>query len=74
MYVGWSMVTIPHLSWGAELSTDYHERSRIYGWAQAASIIGMVGVLVLPAMLEYARRLHARAPDPGDGDCLRSCC
>lgn len=53
MYVGWSMVTIPHLSWGAELSTDYHERSRIYGWAQAGHIIGMVGVLVLPAILEY---------------------
>ena len=54
MYVGWSMTTIPHLSWGAELSTDYHERSRIYGWAQAAVIIGMVGVLVLPAILENA--------------------
>ncbi len=54
MYVGWSMVTIPHMSWGAELSTDYHERSHIYGWAQAAHIIGMVGVLVLPAILEYA--------------------
>ena len=54
MYVGWSMMTIPHLSWGAELSTDYHERSRIYGWAQAAHIIGMVGVLVLPAILENA--------------------
>ena len=54
MYVGWSMTTIPHLSWGAELSTDYHERSRIYGWAQAAVIIGMVGVLVLPAILESA--------------------
>ena len=54
MYVGWSMTTIPHLSWGAELSTDYHERSRIYGWAQAAHIIGMVGVLVLPAILENA--------------------
>lgn len=54
MYVGWSMVTIPHLSWGAELSTDYHERSRIYGWAQAGLIIGMVGVLVLPAILEHA--------------------
>jgi Na+/melibiose symporter-like transporter len=54
MYVGWSMVTIPHLSWGAELSTDYHERSRLYGWAQVAHIAGVVGVLVLPAILEHA--------------------
>lgn len=54
MYFGWSMTTIPHLSWGSELSTDYHERSRIYGWAQAAVIVGFVGVLVLPAILENA--------------------
>lgn len=52
MYVGLSMVLIPHLSWGAELSTDYHERSRIYGWTQVSTIVGMVGVLVLPAILE----------------------
>lgn len=54
MYVGWSMTTIPHLSWGSELSTDYHDRSRIYGWAQISTIAGMVGVLVLPAILENA--------------------
>lgn len=54
MYVALSMVTIPHLSWGAELSPDYHERSRIYGWSQFAIIAGMVGVLVLPAVLEHA--------------------
>ncbi|MDE2464011.1 MAG: MFS transporter [Alphaproteobacteria bacterium] len=54
MYLGWSMVTIPHLSWGAELSSDYHERSRIYGWAQVTIIVGMVGVLVIPALLEHA--------------------
>ena len=54
MYLGWSMVTIPHLSWGAELSSDYHERSRIYGWAQVTIILGMVGVLIIPALLEHA--------------------
>lgn len=54
MYFGWSMVTIPHLSWGAELSSDYHERSRIYGWAQVTITLGMVGVLIIPALLEHA--------------------
>ncbi len=52
MYLGWSMIIIPHLSWGAELSPDYHERSRVYGWSMVATIVGMVGVLVLPALLE----------------------
>lgn len=54
MYLGWSMTTIPHLSWGSELTTDYHERSRVYGWAQISTIVGMVGVLVVPAILENA--------------------
>lgn len=54
MYLGWSTTLIPHLSWGSELSGEYHERSRIYGWMQAATVTGMVGVLVLPAILEHA--------------------
>jgi glycoside/pentoside/hexuronide:cation symporter, GPH family len=53
MYVGWSMTTIPQLSWGSELSTNYHERSRIYGWAQVATILGMVAVLAIPAVMEH---------------------
>jgi Na+/melibiose symporter-like transporter len=52
MYLGWSMCVIPHLSWGSELSTDYHERTRIYGWSQVSTVAGMMGVLVLPALLE----------------------
>lgn len=52
MYLGWSMTVIPHLSWGSELSTNYHERSRVYGWSQASTVIGMIGVLILPAVLE----------------------
>ena len=52
MYFGWSMTIIPHLSWGAELSSDYHERSRIYGWSQVATLAGFIGVLVIPSFLE----------------------
>ena len=52
MYFGWSMIVIPHLSWGSELSSNYHERSRIYGWSMVATIIGFAGVLVAPAVLE----------------------
>ncbi|MGH6870342.1 MAG: MFS transporter [Rhizomicrobium sp.] len=60
MYLGWSMCVIPHLSWGSELSGDYHERSRIYGWVQALTVAGMVGVLVIPAVLEIAG-VHSHA-------------
>src|SRR5688572_9978251 len=27
LYVGWTMLTISHMAWGAELSSRYHERS-----------------------------------------------
>jgi Na+/melibiose symporter-like transporter len=46
------MCVIPHLSWGSEISSDYHERSRIFGWMQAFTVAGMMGVLVIPAILE----------------------
>jgi Na+/melibiose symporter-like transporter len=52
MYFGWSAVIIPHLSWGAEISSDYHERSRIYGWSQVLTVAGMMCVLIVPAVLE----------------------
>src|SRR5690606_1393932 len=48
----WTMFTIPHLSWGAELSDDYHERSRIHGYREAAEIIGVPLVLAAPAAIE----------------------
>jgi Na+/melibiose symporter-like transporter len=53
MYLGWSMTLIPHSSWGAELSPEYHERSRVYGWSQVATILGYAGVLVAPAIIEH---------------------
>lgn len=52
LYVGWTLVTISHVSWGAELTGDYHERSRVQGWREAFLIAGMILVLGLPALIE----------------------
>lgn len=52
LYVGWTLLTISHMSWGAELSPDYHERSRVQGWREVALILGMITVLALPAVIE----------------------
>ncbi len=41
--LGTTMMLIPYYSWAAELSPDYHERSRITG---ARSMMGVVGNLV----------------------------
>jgi Na+/melibiose symporter-like transporter len=52
LYVGWTMLTISHMAWAAELSTDYHTRSRLQAWRELALVGGMVFVLALPAVIE----------------------
>ena len=50
LYVGYSMMMVAQLAWGATLSDDYHQRSRVFGWREATGIFGMVLVLTLPAI------------------------
>ncbi|MBV7255238.1 MFS transporter [Pacificimonas sp. WHA3] len=51
LYCGYSLANVPHVSWGATLSNDYHERSRVYSYWQGGHILGLVLVLALPAIL-----------------------
>ena len=50
LYLGWSLLSIPYAAWGAELSTDYHERSRITGAREMCMVVG----LILAATVPYA--------------------
>jgi glycoside/pentoside/hexuronide:cation symporter, GPH family len=52
LYLGWTMLTIPHMSWGAELSGEYHQRSRIHAFREAGEIIGVPLLLAAPALIE----------------------
>jgi Na+/melibiose symporter-like transporter len=52
LYIGWTLLTISHISWGAELTSDYHDRSRVQGARELLLILGMVFVLALPALIE----------------------
>ncbi len=52
LYIGFTMLTISHMAWGAELTDDYHERSRVQGWREFAYLSSMVLVLLIPALLE----------------------
>lgn len=51
-YLAYSVATISHVAWGAELSTLYHERSRVQGWREFAAVAGFILVLALPVVLE----------------------
>jgi len=50
-YLGYSMAVLSHTAWGAVLSPDYQQRSRIYGWWGAGNVVGMILVLLLPPLL-----------------------
>jgi Na+/melibiose symporter-like transporter len=52
LYVGWTMLTISHLALGGELSSDYHERSRVTGAREAALLVGVITVLLLPVFIQ----------------------
>lgn len=43
LYAGWTMVAVPYTAWGAELSPDYDERTRITAWREGAGLLGVVG-------------------------------
>lgn len=43
LYTGWTMVAVPYMAWGAELSTDYNERTRITSWREGLMLLGIVG-------------------------------
>lgn len=52
LYVGFTLLTISHMAWGAELTDDYHQRSRVQGWREFSHLISMALVLLIPAVLE----------------------
>ena len=49
--LGWTLVEIPHTAMAAELSRDYHERSRIALWRQLLGFAGGVLFMVSPMLL-----------------------
>lgn len=52
LYVGYTILSIAHQSWGTQLATGYDERSRLYGWREIFVISGMGLVLAIPAAVE----------------------
>jgi Na+/melibiose symporter-like transporter len=61
VYVGWTMMTIPHQAWGAELATDYAQRSRITAAREAFVIVGTVVAVAMPAAVGEGAALAALA-------------
>ncbi len=47
LFLGFTIVDVPFKAWGAELSRDYAERSRVAAFREAFGFAGQVGLLLL---------------------------
>lgn len=54
IYAGYSIGGLAQVSWGAVLSSDYHQRSRIYAFWQTGNVLGQILVMTLPVLLGLA--------------------
>ncbi len=52
LYTGYTFFTVSHTAWAAELSDDYHNRTRIQGWLAWFGVAGSFAVMALPALIE----------------------
>jgi len=50
LYLGWTMVNIPYLAWGAALSNDYGGRTQITSIREACVLLGIVVAGAVPGM------------------------
>jgi len=48
IYLGWSIVSIPYLAWSAEITSDYHEKTRLSAARELFTILGVLAALVIP--------------------------
>lgn len=51
LYLGWTLVQIPYLTWGARLSRDYHQRTRLTASREGWTLGGILLSASLPAVL-----------------------
>ena len=49
-YLGWTLIEIPHLSWGSELTKDYQGRSTIFTYRTTFYYLGYMAFLALPLL------------------------
>jgi GPH family glycoside/pentoside/hexuronide:cation symporter len=48
VYLGWSVISIPYLAWSAEITSIYHEKTRLSAAREISTIVGSIGALLIP--------------------------
>lgn len=62
LWLGWTFIGIPYYAWGAELSSNYHERTRITSVRTSLGIAGTLMGILLPLLagwkFGYGNEIH----------------
>ena len=53
-FLAFTLVEIPHLSWGAELTMDYNRRAKVYSIRATFMALGQIAFFALPLLPIYA--------------------
>ncbi len=61
LYLAYTFISLPYGSWGAELSTDYDERSTIKAYRGMAEMIGTMVALSVPLILSFFGIIETRS-------------
>jgi GPH family glycoside/pentoside/hexuronide:cation symporter len=51
-FLGATMIGLPHRAWGAELSPDYHQRSRVTAGREIYVLVGLLMAAAVPMIIE----------------------
>jgi Na+/melibiose symporter-like transporter len=51
LYTGWTFLQTTHQAWGADLTPDYDERSKLFGFREMVSAGGTMLILSLPPII-----------------------
>lgn len=65
LYLGWTMINLPYAAWGAELSEDYEERTRITSWREGFVVAGTVIAIATPAFMAQDNSAETYGMGPG---------
>ncbi|MFC7049466.1 MFS transporter [Emcibacter nanhaiensis] len=50
LYLGWTLIAVPHLAWGSELSRDYRQRTRISSFHAFLGPLGFALIMAVPLL------------------------
>ena len=53
VYLGSTIKDLPYMAWGAELSTSFHERTKITSWRESFSVAGALIAAFTPAIILF---------------------